>query len=109
MSCALVRFGLALFLGSIVALTTILMMKTFIDEYDDVASDTIVRVFKLQTVSLADSDYQALPYNSEYADEGDNKVNSTEGSDIATTDKKSKASQEILRKRQEIISILEAE
>ncbi len=106
MSYSLLRFGLALFLAGILALIIILMMKSFIDDYDALASDAMLRIFKLQTVSLTDEDYEALPY-SEYSDEGLSESNSPEQVSISATDTQSEELQAILRKKKEIISILE--
>ena len=100
------RFGTALFLGGIIALVTILLMRTLIDEYDEAASDAIVRIFKLKTVSIADNDHKALAYG-EHSDAGRSKTNSPAEANAASTDKTADELQEILRKKREMISILE--
>ena len=93
-------------MGGIMAIVTLLIMKSLINDYDEATENAVFRIFNLNTVTLTDKGYTAVPY-SEYSDEGLKNINTEEQVNIPETETKSKELQEILRKKNEIITILE--
>lgn len=106
-----VRFGIAVLLGMIITISLIYLMKGMITRYDTAATQAVMDLFTVDTIELDEEMQEELDYiRSRVRRENSRSVTAAapdNSSPAESYQPQTEALREILRKKQEMISILE--